>query len=173
MAVTLESPRWISATRVRISWTMDGATAYVRRDGARIYRGPETSLAITVEPGESPTVWVSDEGWGDDDAHYPTRAQLSFFVDESSDDVESIRVQEYAGGEWVTRKTIAPDGRAWYLWESDYLADETEYLWRVQLVGANGNTTETESLVLFLVHYPEAPDVGFTYSPGTNEVTIT
>lgn len=148
-------------------------TYYWRVDGARWHSGPEDTVLVPIDDG-TPTVWVSDDGWGSDDEHFPGRQTLQVFIDEDSSPAYAyLRIDEYVSGSWTERKRLTCDGRGWYTWTSRYLEDVTVHQFRVVPVGENGNEGTPASFAALMVRHPSPPAVSHSYDENTGKVTVT
>jgi len=164
----------ITITQTRLgdyTWRFDVAGAayyYWRVDGRRYFEGPDASLVISG----GHQVWVSDVGYGDDGDFHPGYAVLQANIDNSAEDHDYLQWQEYSGGEWVTRRETPVDKSGTYSYRTDWLADVTTHQFRCRPVGKNGNNGTAVEFSIFMVRNPDPPDLAFSYSDDTNEVTI-
>lgn len=173
MAVTNIIAKKLAQHLVQITVIADNSPLYWRLDGKRYHDGFETQLVISVEPGTSPIIWVSDSDYGDDADFFPGHASIQIFVDETSlPSYEFIRFEEFVSGVWTLRKKIRIDGSGWYSWTSRWLEDITSHQFRALPIGTNENNGTTVSLSILMVRNPDPPDVNWIYN-GASTPTVT
>jgi len=181
MAVTYTSYR-VGAGEWRIAWTSDLGSPPT--DLYRIYQNGALVASdvfveewvVYVQAGESLVFEVLDDADLEPSTAFPGRLTIGWRRVASA--TASYRVEEYVGGEWVERYTVADDGSEWFNWESRYLEDVTTHQFRVVPVGENGNDGTPIAFATLMVRHPDSPitddnvDDKFSYDSGTNKVTI-
>lgn len=81
-------------------------------------------------------------------------------------------VQEYVSGTWTARGSVNEDGRGYYDFETQALADDTTAQWRVLPQDNNGYQGEPLPFSFYVVRNPAPPAVTFSYSAGTSNLTV-
>jgi len=172
MAVTYGDYHWVTATSVLVAWSsnLSEPTFYVYRDGELVTTTQQTSMLFTVATGDKLVLEVLDDADALPSTAFPGRLTLQWAATAATD---HYRVEEYVGGQWTERQSIADDGSQYYAWQSRYLEDETTHQFRIVPVGTNGNDGAATSFSCLMVRHPDAPTPTWSYNSGTKKATIT
>jgi hypothetical protein len=171
VTVTFEEPLRLARNCWRLQWTSTEATPSYRVyvDGALVQSGARDWIDIPVGVGDTPVVEVFDDESTPTEGAFPGWLLLFW---QSASGVESYRIEEYSGGDWVARRTLLADGRLYYRYRTAVLADDTTHQWRVVPV-QGGNDGTPLSFSALVVRHPDAPTASYSYDAGTGLVTVT
>tara|TARA_Y100000310_G_scaffold86316_1_gene83162 strand:+ start:1902 stop:2420 length:519 start_codon:yes stop_codon:yes gene_type:complete len=172
MSVSITSITALGPTqhRVTVSTTLGpGTTLYWRINGAKYHKGTETTLVVD----NARTVWVADDGYGDDGGHHPGFATLQVYIDNSAEDIAEVLFQRYENSIWATKRRVQVIQSGYYTWQSDWYDGGNSHQFRAVPVGTNGNNATATTFNVFGVAAPAKPTDTFTYDGGTRKVTVT
>lgn len=171
MTVTLNAPQYISEELVRLTWTSDETTPtfYIYRDGELIETTQSYETTVVIEEGESPIFEVLDSDLVSPVSGYPGQHEICWWAATSA---EKYRIDEYVDSAWVQRDEVIDEGQPFFSWTTRPLEDVTTHTFRVVPVGANGNDGTAQTYSIYMVRYPDPPEVSMTYSAVTRKVTI-
>lgn len=170
MSVTITEQSHVGLNQYRIVWSsnLTDPTYYVYRDGELIDTTKQTSIIITIDADEYPTIEVFDDSFAVPTA-YPSRITLRWY---STPDTYCYKVQERVQGTWIDRIQIDDLGQGYFIWTSSYLADCSLNRFRVLPIGTNGNEGDAAPYSYSIARNPNPPDVQYIYNSVDRKVTI-
>jgi len=171
MAVTITDTRQIGPRTWTFTWasSLTDPMFYVYRNGLLAGITNHTSMSFEVAAGERLDIEVFDDADAIPGRTYPGRLRLGW---QAADGAIAYRVEEFVDTAWVTRRRILETGRGYYIYETRWLDDETEYNWRVvseSAYGVDGGTLEFTGL---MVRTPDRAELGWSYDSETGRVTL-
>jgi len=173
MTVTMNPPENVGGNSWRFSWSsdQDDPTFYVYdlSEGGLLDTTKGTSITITLEPGESRVLEVTEEELAAVPRGYPSRLLLYWYGPAGT---SYYKVEEYVGAAWVTRARIYDRGQGHFTWRTRPLEDVTTHQFRIVPVGTNGNEGTPVTWSALMVTHPAPPEVDYAYSSGTGKVTV-
>lgn len=166
MAVTITRAGTLDPQVQRLN--LSGAsTYYVYRNGVLSEITSRPWVDVTLASGEQATIEVFDA------AGTPTTA-YSGNVTLQWDEVAGAtqyRVDKYVASVWTQKALYGDTGQAVYQYVTEYLADDTEHIFRVVPV-LNGNDGQARTFTFRMVRVPDAPqDVVWSYAEGAVTAT--
>lgn len=170
--------RHLGGSAYRLEWETDledDPVFYVYRDGRLIGSTTDGRYEVDVQPGSAPVFTVRESENFDEEsepAGYPATALLTWYAVSGA---ARYRVQQEippGDDEWSTLATVPDDGRGYFTWESDVLADVTTHRFRVTPLTAGDVPGTDVQLAVLMVRHPDPPLVGFTYN-GATPKTVT
>ena len=173
MVVTISEPIFVAVGQWLVEWSSSfGADArfWIYLNGSLIEsNSPTTSMIVVLDSGGLAELEVLDAAVSDDDPTYPARTRIAWYA---VDGAAQYRVEEYVSGDWTERKTFRSEDADFFVFESRILEDSTSHQFRVVPIGADANEGTPLSWTILMVRRPDPPNVTFSYSSGTGEVTI-
>lgn len=171
--------RHLGGSAYRLEWETDlgdeSPTFLVYRDGRLVGSTQDQRWEIDVQPGAAPVFAVRESENFDAEPEppaYPATALVTWYAVAGA---AAYRVQQEipAGADqWVTLATVPDDGRGYFTWESDVLADVTTHRFRVTPLTAGDALGTDAQLAVLMVRHPDPPLVGFAYN-GSTPKTVT
>ncbi len=150
------------------------------KDGQYLTRTQSNKYSLYLPPNSQSRVVVLDTNDPDFDPILNNPDKFPGFrtihwIRSLSADVDRYRIEENKdGGGWVEKETSKHNKNQWvYYWTSGFLADLSDYQWRVIPVDVYGNdgdaiTFGTEKIV----RIPDAPNFNITYDDVSDKVTF-
>lgn len=171
MTVSVESIQQIGVGSWRVLWssTIQDPTFYIWRDGQLMDVTTAEEYIFQVPAGEQLNLEVYDDESQKPVSAFPGKVVIGWY---SVANTSRYIVQEYVGGEWLTRKTVNHTSAGYYSWESRFLEDSTSHQFRVVPQGVNGNAGAALTFEVFIVRFPDIPPQIFSYSEVDNTVTV-
>lgn len=170
MTVTYQPLREIAADQWLLEWSSDQSspTYLVWVNGEIV--SIQTDASITIDSTTEPVVEVDDSG-GDtiEQQDNPGRAVVQWFGLSAA---SYYLVQQYVDAAWTTIDTVFEDGRGYYSSTSGWLADVTTHQFRVVPYDSGDNAGTAVTFTVDIVRNPDVPAVGYSYSSGTGDVTV-
>jgi hypothetical protein len=122
---------------------------------------------LVVMPGEYPFFEVLDKACSIPSIAFSGHLDLQWYGTGN----KQYRVEKYNGASRDIQETITDDGRGYFTWGSEWLADVTTHTYRIVPVSTASNDGTALSLICPMVRHPDSPSVAVTYN-GAGPKTI-
>lgn len=170
MSVSPTESRRISERDWQLGWTVgNGGPYHVNVGGVEKILTSELEAIVNINRNEFPIIEILD-GSEIGTTAYPGKFTLGW---ESVENTRHYLVQEFVDAAFVTRQRIRETGLGYYSWESGFLKDDAEHIFRVVPVGLNGVTGTELEFTRFMRRHPNPPDTTIVYSDITGRITVT
>lgn len=171
MAVTFDTVKKLDGGRVwYYEWSSSlgaGTTYYVYENAVLVDATLRNWRYVTVAEDDEVQFEVLDNPSTDPQPAYPRRGLLYW---QSVDDAEYYRVEEYSGGAWTEKRRVQALSRSAYHVRTGVLTTG-EHQWRVVPVTSGSIDGTPIEFAFTIVCRPDPPDVSYSYSSGTGNVT--
>lgn len=159
----------IAPNAIRYTWT--GTAPYdVWQEGALVLSGTTLTeyIAQTTDGSTNPLPAIEvrdadDTGTAQNKAYSP-RVRMQW---RGQADAAVYIIQQYTGGEWVSRATVNEDRTGYYAFETTAHDDGDSAQWRVVPQDSGGYEGEPLGFTFAVVCNPMPPAVEYSYSSGT------
>lgn len=172
--VAVAAPEYLGNGFWRVRWSSllpPPVTFYVWVNGLLYQTTQETSLILSVPPGDAFEVFVFDDPDDAPPTHYPGRLSIYW---ESATNAIKYRVERFLSSQWFVVHERVSTGAPSYEWTSEVIPDDQTAQYRVVAVAYSENETVLEVMSTLMVKRPDRPDsVGWSYDDGTRQLTIT
>lgn len=171
--VTFQSPQQLGTTTWLIPWTSDqGSPTYrVFLDGVQVSTQLEASYILKLDTNVPvPIIEVLDTSTAVPSPAFPSYLIFGWNLDLNA---AQYLIEQWTGSAYVTIGTINADTtKAWQVYATGILADETTAQWRITPIDAYGNNGTPVVFTDLMVRNPDVPAPTFTYN-GAGPKTVT
>ena len=129
---------------------------------------PIETAATTIEPPVVEVLDANDSSTPETLLH-PGRAILQW---RGQAVAVHYRIEEFVGAAWVAREEVPETGSGYLQFTTTFLDDVTSALWRIIPVDEFLNEGSPAAFDIFIVRRPDAPDLTYTYSGVTGDLTV-
>ena len=169
--ITLNTPQYIGSNQIRITWSsnLPSPMYYVYIDGVLVTTTLITEYVFFGNPDTNYFIEVFDTS-----PHIATKvlksnATICWFP---VDGAEEYEVAEKVNGTWETIAYVSEIGMPVYSALSRSLEDSTYHQFRVRPIKNRSHFGDPLLYSFYIVRFPDAPDVAFSYDAPTRILTI-